>query len=83
MLSDKLYAISGESVCRRMKDILDIYVISFITKIDMDELNQIWVETGKELGDFEPYKTQFAKLEEAYNKMKGVKNKPDFIEVYN
>ncbi len=41
MLSDKLYAISGESVCRRMKDILDIYVISFITKIDMDELNQI------------------------------------------
>lgn len=83
MLSDKLYAISGESVCRRMKDVLDIYVMSFITKIDMDELHQIWTETGRELGDFEVYKTQATKLSEAYNKMKGIKNKPDFIDVYN
>jgi len=36
-----------------MKDVLDIYVISFITKIDMDELCQIWDETGRELGNFE------------------------------
>lgn len=83
MLSDKIYAISGESVCRRMKDVLDIYIISFITKIDTDELRQIWDETGRELGNFEAYKTQIAKLGEAYNKMKGVKNKPDFTEVYS
>lgn len=83
MLSDKLYAISGESVCRRMKDILDIYVMSFIIKIDMDELHQIWIETGRELGDFEAYKNQIAKLGEAYNKMKGIKNKPDFIDLYS
>ncbi len=83
MLSDKLYAISGESVCRRMKDVLDIYVMSFITKIDIDELHQIWTETGRELGDFEAYKTQIAKLGEAYNKMKGIKNKPDFLDVYS
>lgn len=35
------------------------------------------------MGDFETYKTQNAKLGEAYNKMKGIKNKPDFIEVYS
>lgn len=34
MLSDKIYAISSENVCRRMKDVLDIYVRSFITKIN-------------------------------------------------
>ena len=83
MLSDKLYAISGESVCRRIKDVLDIYVMSFITKIDIDELHQIWTETGRELGDFETYKTQIAKLGEAYNKMKGIKNKPDFLDAYS
>ena len=83
MLSDKIYAISGESVCRRMKDVLDIYIISFITKIDIDELCQIWDETGRELGNFEAYKTQITKLGEAYNKMKGVKNKPEFTEVYS
>ena len=34
MLSDKICAVSGENVCRRMKDILDVYVLSFITEID-------------------------------------------------
>ena len=66
-----------------MKDVLDIYVMSFITKIDMDELRQIWIETGRELGNFDAYKTQIVKLDEAYNKMKGIKNKPNFIEVYS
>lgn len=83
MLSDKIYAISGENICRRMKDVLDIYVISFITEIDTDELRQIWRETGRKLGNFEVYKTKSAELKEAYDKMKGIKNKPDFYEVYD
>lgn len=83
MLSDKIYAISGENVCRRVKDVLDIYVISFVTQIDTDELYQIWKETGRELGDFKAYKTHCKELNEAYNKMKGIKNKPDFNEVYD
>ena len=82
MLSDKIYAISGENVCRRMKDVLDIYVISFITEINVDELYQIWKDTGRELGDFRAYRAQFVELKEAYDKMKGVKNKPDFNNVY-
>lgn len=82
MLSDKIYAISGENVCRRMKDVLDIYVMSFITKINTGELQQIWRETGRELGNFEGYKTRMTELNEAYNKMKGIRNKPDFTEVY-
>lgn len=83
MLSDKIYAISGENVCRRMKDVLDIYVISFLAKIDTDELHRIWKETGRELGNFEVYKTRTDELKEAYDKMKGIKNKPNFIEVYH
>lgn len=83
MLSDKLYAISSGNVCRRVKDVLDIYVLSFITEINKDELYQIWKETGRELGYFESYKTQISELKEAYEKMKGVRNKPDFVEVYS
>ena len=82
MLSDKIYAISGEHICRRMKDVLDIYVLSFITEIDAGGLYQIWEETGREPGDFGAFKTKFSELNEAYDKMKGVKNKPDFIDVY-
>ena len=33
MLSDKIYAVSGENVCRGMKDILDIYVLSLLLKL--------------------------------------------------
>lgn len=83
MLADKVYAISGENVCRRIKDVLDIYVISFITKIETDELHQIWQKTGRRLGNFEAYKTQIAEMKEAYDKMKGIQNKPDFVEVYH
>lgn len=82
MLSDKIYAISGPNVCRRIKDVLDIYVMSFVTKINTDELCQIWRETGRKLGKFEAYEMQIAELREAYDKMKGIKNKPDFREVY-
>lgn len=83
MLSDKVYAVSEESVFRRVKDILDIYVLSFITEIEPDELYQIWKETNRELGSFEAFKSRNSELKEAYDKMKGVKNKPDFFEVYN
>ncbi len=82
MLSDKIYVILGQNVCRRMKDVLDIYVMSYITKINTDELHQIWRETGRQLGNFEAYKTQVKELNEAYNKMKSIRNEPDFIEVY-
>lgn len=77
MLSDKIYEISEENVCRRIKDVLDIYIISFITEIDTDELHQIWKETGRELGNFGAYKTKSVELKEAYDKMKGIKNKPE------
>lgn len=83
MLSDKIYAVSIGNVCRRTKDILDIYVISFVTEINKDELYQIWRESGRVLGNFEAYKTKFSELREAYDKMKGIKNKPDFIKVYS
>ncbi len=82
MLSDKIYAISTGNVCRRTKDILDIYVMSFITEINENELRQIWKESGRVLGNFEAYKIKFSELREAYDKMKGVKNKPDFMKVY-
>lgn len=34
-------------------------------------------------GDFEEYKAQFSEIKESYDKMKGIKNKTDFAEVYN
>lgn len=83
MLSDKIYAISGERIFNRVKDILDIYTMSFITKIDFYELQNIWNETNRTLGEFSAFKTHYDELNIAYQKMKGIKNKPDFKDVYN
>lgn len=83
MLSDKIYAISGEKIFNRLKDVLDIYTMSFITEVNPEELHQIWKETDRTLGNFEKFKTHFVELNEAYDKMKGIKNKPDFKDVYN
>lgn len=33
-------------------------------------------------GDFEAFRTKFVELKAAYDKMKGIKNKPNFIDVY-
>ena len=70
-------------MCVEEQKMFQIYMMSFIMKIDADELHQIWKESGRVLGDFKEYKIRFSELEEAYGKMKGIKNKPDFIEVYN
>lgn len=40
------------------------------------------VRYGRKLGEFEAYKIQMSELAEAYEKMKGIKNKPDFVDVY-
>lgn len=37
----------------------------------------------KKLGNFAEFETQFFELKEAYDKLKGIKNKPEFMEVYN
>ena len=60
----------------------DICVLSFITEIEAGEMYRIWEETGRKPGDFEIFRTKSPELKEAYDKMKGVKNKPDFINVY-
>ena len=82
MLSDKLYAISGESICRRIKDLLDIYVISFIAEFQTSEIYKIWERTERTPGDFSQFRVQMKELSEAYEKMKGIKNKPEFLELY-
>lgn len=82
MLSDKLYAISGESICRRVKDLLDIYVMSFIAEFQIKEIREIWQSTGRVPGDFSQFRNHMNELSKAYEKMKGITNKPDFLELY-
>ena len=83
MISDKLYATSDKGVCRRVKDLLDIYVMSYLGDFSVREITQIWEQTGREPGNFTEFRNSMKDIAEAYEKMKGIKNKPDFIELYS
>lgn len=83
MLSDKIYAVSSKSVCRRVKDLVDIYVISYLTEVQIKNLCEIWEKTERQIGDFSEFQEKMFDIAEAYGKMKGIKNKPDFLQLYN
>lgn len=82
MMSDKLYAASGNGICRRVKDLLDIYVMSYVSVFSTSELYDIWEHTGRMPGNFAMFKSEKADIEKAYSKMKGIINKPDFDILY-
>lgn len=82
MLSDKIYAVSDERICRRVKDLLDIYAMSYIAEFTVGELLAIWEQTGRALGDFSGFREKVGELRLGYEKMQGVKNKPPFSELY-
>lgn len=48
----------------------------------MGKENRQGSELSMKTGNFEAFRTKAAELKEAYDKMKGVKNKPDFMDVY-
>lgn len=83
MISDKLYAISDKGACRRMKDLLDIYVMSYLGDFSVQQITQIWEQTGREPGNFTEFRNSMSDIAEAYEKMKGIKNKPDFVDLYS
>lgn len=82
MLSDKLYATSGSGICRRVKDLLDIYVMSYLSEFFTMEIYDIWENTGRIPEGFEQFRNEREEIEKAYIKMKGVINKPKFDDLY-
>ena len=83
MMADKLYAISDDKVLRRIKDIIDIYVMSFVGSFGTVKIQEIWENTDRKPGDFSFLKENTGLIGQAYNKLLGIENKPDFIDQYS
>lgn len=80
--ADKVTAISTNKVYRRTKDIYDMYLLSFLggafSTVDIEEVLR---SSGLELGDFTDflYDNKLEKgIKYAYDKLDGIKNKPDY-----
>lgn len=84
--SDKLSAISTRKVYRRVKDIYDMYLLSHISGFHLNSIRTALRDAGRDLESFNEFINDPMKpkgLEYAYDRMKSIKNKPDYQEMYN
>lgn len=85
ILVDKLHVLASRKIFRRSKDIYDIYVISKLRSVDLQSVvtsyeskygkERIGIVFGLDMENLD-------NLEQAYNKLRGIENKPKFIEIY-
>lgn len=80
VLCDKISVLSSPQIMRRTKDLLDVYAIT--QTIPYDNKSLITLLSQRDLGDFSTLSTRKEEIQHAYNKLRGVTNKPDFEHVY-
>lgn len=83
MMADKLFSISGVHIFRRIKDLLDIYLIIINNEIDFAKIAKILEYENRKIGNFQTMLNNKEELEKGYNKLTGIINKPDFDEIWN
>ncbi|MBR0474905.1 MAG: nucleotidyl transferase AbiEii/AbiGii toxin family protein [Erysipelotrichaceae bacterium] len=82
ILSDKIYVLSTDKKFRRIKDLIDIYCIISSHSIDTSTIFMELESKQRELADFNAFLNRKDEIEHAYNRFKGMDNKPDFKEIY-
>ena len=83
MMADKIFVLSNTHIFRRIKDILDVYLIISNCNIDIEKVKEILKYDKRELEDFSTLLSNKQLVKESYDKLIGVKNKPDFEKVWN
>lgn len=83
MLSDKLFSISNEHVFRRVKDLLDCYLIIKENKITKEEIQKVLNYDNRKLGDFTTMLNNKVDLKKVYETLEGIENKPQFDEIWD
>lgn len=84
MLADKISAVSGDKVFRRIKDVVDLYYLSQVFPFHSADIRQILKDNGRDLGRFQGFLHRKDELRHAYDKFRltGDANKPPFDDVY-
>lgn len=86
MMADKISAISTAKIMRRIKDMYDVYRLSFIDGIKSDEIIDNIISRSRKLSDFNDFRNNLdgkRGLKHAYNKYIGIQKKPEFDVIYS
>lgn len=84
MLADKIFAVSGDKIFRRIKDVVDLYYLSQVFPFNSADIMQILKDNGRDLETFQGFLHRKDELRHAYDKFRlaGEVNKPPFDDVY-
>jgi hypothetical protein len=82
VISDKISVVSSDKVCRRAKDLIDLYALAHCVTIQKQELYKLWMKEKRTIGTFEAFAKRRDDLEHAYEKLRRIEAKPDFRELY-
>ena len=79
------HAISTDKVFRRIKDVVDLYYISKVFRLDKSEILRTLENSGRSLDSFHGFLHRAEDLSHSYEKFRfeGGVYKPPFEEVYN
>ena len=80
VLCDKISVLSSPQIMRRTKDLLDVYAITQTIPYNKKSLVNLLAQ--RNLGDFSTLYERHTEIQHAYNKLKGITNKPEFEDVY-
>ena len=80
--ADKLYVLSSNHPFRRIKDILDMYLIISNFKLDTKKIREILKYDKRNLESFSQFMNNKDEIKSAYCNLKGIENKPDFEIIY-
>jgi len=85
IMADKIGSVSTDKVCRRIKDVVDLFYLSKVFSINKPEVLDAIKTSGRDLGDFDKFLNHKDDLEHAYEKFRfeGNVHKPAFQEVYD
>ncbi|MDO4198538.1 MAG: nucleotidyl transferase AbiEii/AbiGii toxin family protein [Erysipelotrichaceae bacterium] len=84
MLADKVMSVSTDKVFRRIKDVIDLYYMSFVFEFNKEEILAVLLKSRRVLNDFEGFLYRVEDLKHSYDKFRfsGNINKVPFDEVY-
>ena len=83
IIADKICAISGKTVFRRTKDMIDLYALSSFIPFTKEEILEISKTVNHEIQNFDNFLNRKEELRHAYETLKMSGTKPEFDTIYD
>ncbi len=83
ILADKITVLSKPVLFRRAKDLIDVYALAHCLEVQTVEIHDLLQSKSAIVGGFTELYSRHDDVKHAYNKLKGIEDKPLFKDVYS